>query len=170
VPVVEPYERGVPALPTYLTPTSSNRFTRGAREVLSRVMPTRNALVDELESITTKFVHAIVSAMRKASLADILGAEEQAPARRGPGRPKGSVLKLAGPQSPAAAAGAGSSAAPRPELILAYMKSHPGTSGEAARAALGIPRGQWGTYVARALKGGKLRKEGQKRATRYWAT
>jgi hypothetical protein len=131
-------------------------------------MPTPNALEAELEAITKTFVTAVVAAMRRASLTDILGVSEGQPAKRGRGRPPGSKNKPGTP-SPTPEASAITITAPRPGLIVAYVKSHPGTSGEEARAALGIPKPQWGTYVARALKGGQLRREGQKRATKYWA-
>jgi len=136
-------------------------------------MSTHNALVDELEAITKTFVSSIVAAMRRATLVDIMGAGEgSAPAKRGPGRPKGStkqavdvasVLTRAAPAPPA-------DPADRVGLIVSYVKSHPGTGGEAVRKALGFAKDRWAYYVTKALGAKLLRKEGQKRATKYWAT
>jgi hypothetical protein len=52
---------------------------------------------------------------------------------------------------------------------VSYIKSHPGTLGQNARKALGFPRSQWHTYISRAIKSGKLRREGDRRGTKYWA-
>ena len=114
-----------------------------------------NALVDELETITKTFVTAIVAAMRRASLKDILSAGKEAPARptRAPRLPRHT------PEGNAA----------RSKVLVNYIKSHPGTLGQDARRALGFPRSQWHTYISRAIKSGKLRKEGDRRGTKYWA-
>ena len=136
-------------------------------------MPTDNALVDELEAITKTFVSSIVAAMRKASLTDIMGAGEASPsAKRGRGRPKGSTKKAAdaAPSPPRVASTSPEGPAARVSLIVSYVKSHPGTGGEAVRKALGLPRDRWAYYVTKALSAKQLRKEGQKRATKYWAT
>jgi len=133
-------------------------------------MPTHNALVDELEAITKTFVSSIVAAMHKATLADILGASEgSAPAKRGPGRPKGSTKKAADVAStPTRLTPA--DPADRARLIVSYVKSHPGTGGEAVRGALGLAKDRWAYYDTKAQNAKLLRKEGQKRATKYWAT
>ena len=114
-----------------------------------------NALVDELETITKTFVTAIVAAMRRASLKDILSAGEEAPARPTPA-PR---LPRHTPEGNAA----------RSDALVNYIKSHPGTLGQDARKALGFPRSQWHTYISRAIHAGKLRKEGDQRGTKYWA-
>ena len=135
-------------------------------------MPTDNALVDELEAITKTFVASIVAAMRRASLTDIIGAGEgAAPAKRGPGRPKGSTKKAADVANAPTGGAATPPATPaaRVSLIVSYVKSHPGAGGEAIRKALGLPRDRWAYYVTKALGAKQIRKEGQKRATKYWA-
>jgi hypothetical protein len=62
-------------------------------------MPTPNALVTEIEALSRTFAAGIIDAMKRASLADILGASGSqgatkgtntvpTPVKRGPGRPK----------------------------------------------------------------------------------
>ncbi len=44
-----------------------------------------------------------------------------------------------------------------------------GQRGEDARKALGWSKVKWNDRLSRALAEGRIRKEGEKRATRYWA-
>ena len=136
-------------------------------------MSTPNALVAEIEALSRTFAMSIVDAMKRASLADILGASGSpgaaAPAKRGPGRPNGVTTNEVPTKRRPGRPSKNENQTPRLDLVVAYVKSHPGSKPEAIRTALDIPQQQWGTYAARALKTGKLRKEGEKRATKYWA-
>jgi len=88
---------------------------------------------------------------------------EGAPATRPP--PSAS----AAPAKPAAHRERGQNTDTDAELIVKYPRSHPGTSGEAARNSLGLEKNRWNTCVYRALRDGKIRKDGERRSTRYWA-
>ncbi len=134
-----------------------------------------NALRTELEALASTFTTAIVDAIRSSSLAEILdvnvphakhlpsprtdaattNAVDVASTRRGPGRPVGSTK-----QDTRATV----------ELVVKYLRSHPASTGEEARGSLGLVKHTWNARVSRAIKEGKVRKEGDRRATRYWAT
>lgn len=53
--------------------------------------------------------------------------------------------------------------------ILAYVRKHPGAKGEDIREAVGESRASFRLPLNKLLEAGKLRKKGEKRATRYWA-
>jgi hypothetical protein len=126
-----------------------------------------NPLSTEMNALASAFAKAVVDAIRASSVAEIL-AEEPAHGRS-PGRPPASAASPKASPTP-------TSRAPKQdthetvELIVAYLRSHPGITGEGARKALGLRKNRWNTCIARGIKGGKVRKEGEKRSTRYWAT
>jgi len=94
-------------------------------------------LRSQLEAAAARFANEVVRILRASSLADILAESNDAAARtadgtqakRRPGRP------LKGAEN----------APPRMDLLVAYVKSHPGAKGLELRTALGIPGVQWGT-------------------------
>ena len=102
--------------------------------------------------------------------------------RRGRGRPRGSISRVVTSTKvavivPADAAPPEPSHRDRPqstaedsEMIVKYLRSHPGTTGEDARKTLGLVKNRWNTCVYRAVRDGKVRQEGERRSTRYWAT
>jgi hypothetical protein len=53
--------------------------------------------------------------------------------------------------------------------ILAYVKAHPGERSEVVRAAVGIGRGQWIYALNKLISDGKIKRKGQKRASRLSA-
>jgi hypothetical protein len=131
-----------------------------------------NALRTELEALASTFATAIVETIRSSSLAEILDVNvpQETPAPRSP---RGSTTK-----------GTERSTSPRPgrplgstshdtgatvELLVKYLRSHPGSPGEEARKSLGLLKHTWNARVSRAIKEGKVRKEGELRSTRYWA-
>jgi hypothetical protein len=138
-----------------------------------------NALRTELEALASAFTAAIVAAIRSSSLAEILDVNVPQETR---------VRRLADRRESTATKGtdvAEPSTAPRPgrpvgtttrdtgetvDLVVKYLRSHPGSSGEEARKSLGLVKHTWNARVSRAIKEGKVRKEGDRRATRYWAT
>jgi hypothetical protein len=56
------------------------------------------------------------------------------------------------------------------EAIISDIAANPGTTGALAKTALGLEKNRWSFCIARAIKEGKVRKEGELRSTRYWAT
>jgi hypothetical protein len=133
-----------------------------------------NALRTQLDAFATTLTDAILTAVRAGSLADIVMDAPGTP-RRGPGRPRNATSVIAN-HAPASKPVAGTTdgqtavdAASTIDLIVKYLRSHPGTSGELTRKALGIARPRWSKAAARAVAAGKLRKEGERRSTKYWA-
>jgi hypothetical protein len=124
-----------------------------------------STLHESISALAAQFASLVVAAIRASSVEDIVGlagasippkATHAAPTT---GRPRAvgqrpSREGLASPMS----------------LIVKYVRSHPGTTGEAARKALGFGKEKWSYYVRKAIAGKGLRKGGQRRATRYWAT
>jgi hypothetical protein len=53
--------------------------------------------------------------------------------------------------------------------IVAYLKDDPGAAGEVVRNELDLEKKRWSAAVAKALEAKTVRKEGEKRSTRYWA-
>ena len=128
-----------------------------------------NDLRTQIHTFAAQFATEVLKAIRGASLEDILDeataspshrASAATPAKRGRGRPKGSKNAAPGVKS----TGTGSVV----ESITAYVTQHPGTSGEAARKALKIDRNKWSPAVAKAIAEKRIRKEGEKRSTKYW--
>jgi hypothetical protein len=52
--------------------------------------------------------------------------------------------------------------------ILTYLKAYPKSSGEKARKALSIEKHLWSSTVGKAVRDGKVKKEGDRRSTVYW--
>jgi hypothetical protein len=150
------------------------------------------SLRSSIDALAAEFAAAIVAAVRGSTLAEIL---ETGVPHRGPGRPRNTETSVAPPPPPAPALkrgrgrprksdGPATKTAPaakrgrgRPRstdrganlnAIVAYVKAHPRTRGETARKALGLEKHVWSTTVAQAVKEGKLKKEGDRRATTYW--
>jgi len=140
--------------------------------------PMPNSLRTNLNALAAEFASSIIQAIQDSSLAEILDIELPPSPRRGPGRPRGSATKV----PPARAVHPSASTAPAEpahrgparstdadaELVVKYLRSHPGTTGEAARRSLGREKNRWNTCVARAILDGKIRKQGERRSTRHW--
>jgi hypothetical protein len=149
--------------------------------------PMTNALRTQIHQFAAQFAAAVLTAVRGASLEDILaettaGAPSRSAAptkgKRGRGRPKGSKNRSPAAKHAVASAKAAPRKVGRPaktntagivESIVAYVRQHPATSGEAARKSLGIDRNKWSPSVAKAIESKKLRKQGERRSTKYWA-
>ena len=141
-----------------------------------------SAIRDTLNAMAAEFATSIIEAIHAATLADILDVRVPPAPRRDRGRPRGSittaVTKRATIVSPSDRAGRPEprhrgrpqNSAGDAELIVAYLRSHPGVTGEEARKTLGLKKNRWNTCVYRAIRQGKIRKEGEHRSTRYWAT
>jgi hypothetical protein len=142
-----------------------------------------NALRDAMNNLAAKFASTIIEAIRASSLAEILDVPLRAAPGRAPGRPRGSVSKavtstkavVVVPAADAAPSGPSHRDRPRStaedaEVIAKFLRSPPGTTGEQARKTLGLEKNRWNTCVYRAIRDGKIRKEGERRSTMYWAT
>ena len=136
-----------------------------------------NPLRTELETLASTLTATIVDAIQSLSLAEIFDIPQGKLVQRAPGRPRGRSTK--------ATLVADASTPPRPgrpvetktqdtgavlELVVKYLRSHPGSAGEEARKHLCLVKHTWNARVSRAIKEGRVRKEGDRRATRYWAT
>ena len=148
-----------------------------------------STLRNSISDLASKFAAGVLSAIRGASLEDILaqsnrsGGGAAAPVRRGPGRPKGS-----GAAAVVASAG-GEDAAPKRrgrkgrlgrrsatdigalvERIVALLTANPkGLRAEEIRSKLGLESKELPRPIADALAARKISKQGQKRATTYFA-
>jgi hypothetical protein len=112
-----------------------------------------------LAHLSEALADAVIASVRATTVPDILALTDGKPApasraRRHAGRPRGSTAEKTA-QTVAA--------------TVAYVKDHPRTDGKAARVALGIEKNRWSSCVARAITTKQLRKEGDLRATKYWA-
>ena len=139
-------------------------------------MPTLSATI---QTLTAAFADGVVQAIRACSLEDISSDTKGAP-RRGPGRPPGrrnarptptsanEVARRGPGRRPGASRERRSSAelAKMSNMIVAYIKSHPGLTTEKIKAALGIARKHWPRPLAMALASSRITKKGEKRATR----
>lgn len=140
-----------------------------------------NALVVELEAISRTFAAAVVDAMKRASLADILEASgsrsaarpanaptASTPAKRGPGRPRKDASPDAAPTR--RVRGNPSAKLAAVNAIVAYVKAHPGQPGEVIRKAVGLDRARWSPALRHCIDAQLLSRRGEKRAAKYWAT
>jgi ATP/maltotriose-dependent transcriptional regulator MalT len=126
-----------------------------------------NVLVNELDVIAKNFVRAVVAAMRKASLKDILEAGEprQVPIQEWIASAEADLGKRApskrgNPSAKLAAVNA----------IVAYVKAHPGQAGEVVRKAVGLDRNKWSPALRHAVAARLVTRKGEKRPAKYWAT
>jgi hypothetical protein len=125
-------------------------------------------LSQQLEALATSFATEVLRAIRSASLTDIMAetaAAQPSPVKRGPGRPKGPPRPVKNRRQQQLKKVKTASVV---SLIVDYVRAHPGTSGEAARKALGVPATRWNRAVPQALAEKKIRRVGKKRGTKYW--
>jgi hypothetical protein len=127
-------------------------------------MPT---LQSAIHALAEQFADGVLQAIRSSSLEEIIG--EAAPARaraRGRGRPGAPP----GPTKGRLRRRSTKDLAKVAESIVALVSKHrEGMKGERIRAELGIPKNAWLRPLGLALQTKKLRKTGEKRATRYFA-
>jgi hypothetical protein len=98
-----------------------------------------------------------------------------APAKRGPGRPRKHPLAAAAAPAKKSSKAKRGPGRPRKNdrakvlaTILTYLKAYPRSSGEKARKALNIEKHLWSSTVGKAVRDGKVKKEGDRRSTVYW--
>ena len=134
-----------------------------------------NALSSAIDHLAKDFTAAIVAAIRSSSLAEILDVNlpQETLVRRGPGRPRESTTKrtdIVESSFPRSGRPLTQDTGATIELVVKYLRSHPGSPGEDARKTLGLAKHTWNARVSRAITEGKVTKKGDRRATRYWAT
>ncbi len=144
-----------------------------------------NSLRDSIAQLATNFVTEVLAAVRGASLEDLASETGRVgrPAARPVGRPPGRR-----PAAPAAAAAAPAAAKPGRkkggkkgrirrsasdiagviEKIVGLLRSSPGLRAEEIRSKLGLANNEIPRPIQLALAEGKLKKTGEKRATRYF--
>ena len=89
-------------------------------------------------------------------------------AKRGPGRPRKKATKKAGrPRKPGRRSQ--EDVAALGETVLAHVRSNPGQRLEELGRELGMPTKELKRPIANLMEAGKLRTEGQKRGTMYFA-
>jgi hypothetical protein len=130
-----------------------------------------STLRDSIQDLAQNFASLVVTAIRNASIQDILAessGEKLKPGRplgkRGPGRPKGSTSSKRLPRRSA------KDIAGVADGIVSLVKKHKGgLRAEQIRAELGIAKKEWARPLELALASKKLTKKGEKRATTYFA-
>jgi hypothetical protein len=145
-------------------------------------MATNNTLDQDIQSRIESFLAELSGLVKRSALEAVNEAlgEGAAPVRRGPGRPRGSTKARRGPGRPRKAASKVARAGKRIrrsaedlELIaarvLTHVKSNAGHRLEEIAAALKLHTGVLKRPVAKLLEAKKLRTEGQKRGTKYFA-
>ena len=131
------------------------------------------ALGQELRSMCDDFANRLTLTVRRSVLEQVLsamGGNGVAPARRGPGRPRGTSATKA----PPTAARADGKRTPEQvqadgERIASYVRAHPGQRLEQIAAGLGTGSQELKLPVIKLLASKTLSKKGQKRGTMYFA-
>lgn len=130
-----------------------------------------NDLDSNLRSLIESFARDLQAALRSSIAADLLAAVGGQPARRGPGRPRGTSNAAPasgrGPGRPRKVASADSGALG--ERVLSAVKQSPGQTVSQVASALGVPTEALKKPVAQLLASKQLSKKGQRRGTRYYA-
>ena len=137
--------------------------------------PTDSQIRSRIDSFLAEMT-ALVRQSALEAVREALGNGE-APARRGPGRPRGSRNKATGSRRKKAARRASSAGGKRsPEYldkvgegVLSYVRAHPGHGSEAIGRALGLSSKDRALPIRKLIAEKKLRTEGQRRGTRYVA-
>ena len=131
----------------------------------------QNSVHDQIRSSVDQFVAQLTQLVRRAALdsvSEALGGQAPAaPARPGPGRPKGSGR----PRKAARGRGgrrSSSDVGETAERLHAHVSSNPGQSITQIAAALGASSKELRLPVQKLLGDGKVHTKGQRRGTRYY--
>jgi hypothetical protein len=132
----------------------------------------------DLRSRIEAFLQEISALVRQSALESVRAAlgDGAAPARRGPGRPRGSVNR-ATPSGKGGKRGKGGKGGKRTSeqvdqmaaRVLSWVKSNPGHGLEAIGRGLGTPTKVLKLPVSKLMASKSLRTTGQKRGTKYFA-
>lgn len=151
-----------------------------------------NALTQEIDARTRAFAREIADLVRtyaltalQQTLADASASARKAGAKAAkPAKTtalarvgSGAATKVAAPKAPSRSLADGRLTRRSPEElakltdeVLGQIVSRPGSRMESLRGALNVPTNLLVGPVTKLLAAGKIRKEGEKRATRYYAT
>jgi hypothetical protein len=134
-----------------------------------------SALRRAIATLAEEFANQVVAALRSASFGDIAALSGNTPVRRGPGRPP----KNAAAASPAPATRGRRGGRRRRtnadlealggRIVETVRGSANGMRAEAIRDALGVARKELPRAISQLLATGALKKQGQRRATTYFA-
>jgi hypothetical protein len=117
------------------------------------------------------FANRLTLTVRRSVLEQVvaaMGGNGAAPARRGPGRPRGTT-KVARPTPRADGKRTPEQVAADGERIASYVRQHPGQRLEQIAVGLGTGSQELKLPVIKLLASKTLRKTGQKRGTQYFA-
>ena len=128
---------------------------------------------DMIRARVEAFVADLTDLIHQAILENVQTALDQAipAAPRRPGRPKG-ASKTSAPAKRTRKRGGKRTAAELSEMadtLVAFVADNPGSSIEEIGRGIGIPTKELALPVKKLLAEGRLKKKGQKRATRYSA-
>jgi hypothetical protein len=148
-------------------------------------MSPSNTLDYEIRARIDAFAAELATLVRQSAVEAVRGAlgdGTAAPRRRGPGRPrKSSAPAKRGPSRPPKVSKAPRGRRGRPsrlspevvaktaELVHAHVQANPGQRMEEISAALRTPTADLTAATTALLAEGKVRREGQRRGTRYYA-
>lgn len=134
-------------------------------------------LRSSLSDLASAFADSVLAAIRGASLDELL-AESGAPAKRGPGRPKGAVT---GARKASSGSGRRSKSGRLPrrsaediaaalgKIVALVKKNKEGLRAEQIRVELGLQAKELPRILKEGLASKSLKSKGQKRATTYFA-
>jgi hypothetical protein len=145
-------------------------------------MTNSNNLDQEIQSRIQSFLAELSGLVKRQALEAVheaLSGSAMAPARRGPGRPRGSTTAKRGPGRPPKVSGparSGKRAKRTSEAVeamaarvLAQVRSKPGQRLEEIGRAMKMPTKGLKLPIQKLLAGKQVRTEGQKRGTKYFA-
>jgi hypothetical protein len=130
----------------------------------------RSTLDSDLRSKIDSFLGELSALVKKSALDAVHAAlgDGVAPARRGPGRPRGTT-KAARPTATADGKRTPEQVQADAERIASYVRANPGSRLEQIAAGLGTGSQELKLPVIKLLASRTLRKTGQKRGTQYFA-
>jgi hypothetical protein len=153
---------------------------------------------DDIRSQTESFVADVTALIRRAALDAVRAAlasgqgaaalkvaapaKKAAPAKAAPAKkaapapakkaakaaPKAAAKKAAAPKRPVGAKRPPAELAALVDKLGAYIKGNPGQGAEAIGKALSLPTSEMTLPIKKLLAAGRIRSEGQKRATKYF--
>jgi len=129
----------------------------------------------DLRSLIEAFTRDIQAAVRASIVGDLQSVLGGAPAKRGPGRPRGPKPGKRGPGRPAKAAKAGRRGRPAKvdealnARVLAAVKAEPGRSVSDIASGMRMKAAAIKKPIAQLLDAKQLSKKGERRGTRYFA-